>query len=204
MLLKVCGMRERKNIEELEALAPDMMGLIFYPPSSRFAGEIADPKQIRALKTLRTVGVFVNAAASEIIKTVEKYGLNLVQLHGQESPEYCEFIQSLGVGVIKVFSVGNGFDFSRLAPYEPYVDYFLFDTKGKLPGGNGITFNWEILAEYPSAKPFLLSGGIGLEDQDRLRQLNYPKLVGIDVNSRFEIAPAHKDISQIQALKSIL
>lgn len=204
MLLKVCGMRENENIAALRDLQPDFMGLIFYPPSSRFAAETADPTLIRSLQTIRTVGVFVNANEHYMVKMVEKFALNLVQLHGTESPGICAFIRSLGVGVIKVFSVGNDFDFGQLAAYEPYVDYFLFDTQGKLPGGNGVAFNWEILQQYPSRKPFFLSGGIGLEELAHLKQLDLPQMVAVDVNSRFEIRPGLKDMEKLKQFQSLL
>jgi phosphoribosylanthranilate isomerase len=204
MKLKVCGMRQKENIEALEALKPDFMGLIFYEKSARHAEGMAKPKQIRAMRAIQKVGVFVNAPEAYMVRQIEQYALRMVQLHGQESPDTCAFMQSLGVNVIKVFSVGDGFDFASLRPYEDHVDYFLFDTKGKLPGGNGVRFNWEILQDYNSEKPFFLSGGIGPESVDKLRQFSHPQLFALDINSRFEIEPGLKDIEKIRAFQKSL
>lgn len=200
MKLKVCGMRDSDNIQALAALKPDYMGLIFYEKSPRHAEQIADAEMVRSLQGLKKTGVFVNAEESYVRHLMERFGLDALQLHGQESPEYCERFAKQGLEIIKVFSVGNGFDFSRLAPYEGIVDYFLFDTKGKQPGGNGVVFNWDILKDYPSETLFFLSGGISLVDQDRLAELQLPQLYAIDINSQFEIEPGLKNIAQIERL----
>jgi phosphoribosylanthranilate isomerase len=151
------------------------------------------------------VGVFVDAPPSTIIHAVETYGLRLVQLHGSETPGYCEALRKMLPGdsekpgdfkVIKVFSVRDRFDFNLLQPYEQVCDYFLFDTKGELPGGNGFVFDWRLLKEYPSKTPFFLSGGIGPEELPQLRAfLQGPEARlchAIDVNSRFELEPGYK------------
>lgn len=200
--LKVCGMRHTDNIEALvDQVQPDYMGLIFYEKSPRHAEQIADAEYLRSLKGIKKTGVFVNADYDYVERQIERFGLDALQLHGQENPEYCERFAKQGLEIIKVFSVGNGFDFSRLAPYEGIADYFLFDTKGKQPGGNGVVFNWDILQDYPSETPFFLSGGISLEDKDRFAERPFPKLHAIDVNSRFEIEPGRKDIEQLLSLK---
>ncbi|MEM7373524.1 MAG: phosphoribosylanthranilate isomerase [Bacteroidota bacterium] len=198
MKLKVCGMKHPENIEQLLRLEPDFMGLIFYPKSPRNVDGKINPARVRSLNTLRKVGVFVNESLEKIMEKIQEYGLDLIQLHGQEKPELCRNLQERGVGVIKVFSIGSGFDFDRLRAYEAVVDYFLFDTKGKHPGGNGVVFNWDILQEYPSNVPFFLSGGIGPESLDRLNNLKLPNLYAVDVNSRFELEPGLKDISALQ------
>ncbi len=204
MKLKVCGMRDSENIQALVALEPDYMGLIFYEKSPRHAEQIADAEMIHSLQGPKKTGVFVNAEESYVRHCVERFSLDALQLHGQESPEYCQRFAKQGLEIIKVFSVGNGFDFSRLAPYEGIVDYFLFDTKGKQPGGNGVVFNWDILKDYPSETPFFLSGGISLEDKDRLAELHLPQLYAIDVNSKFEIEPGLKDIGKLRELVEML
>lgn len=191
-------MKHPENIEQLLTIRPDFMGLIFYPKSPRNVDLNLDPEFIQSLKDVKKVGVFVNESLDTIGQKIQLYGLDMIQLHGQESPETCRHLQAEQVEVVKVFSVGNGFDFGCLRPYESVVDYFLFDTKGKHPGGNGLLFNWEILQEYPSEHPFFLSGGIGPESLDRLKTLNFPKLYAIDVNSRFELDPGLKDIPAVQ------
>ncbi|MEL6675963.1 MAG: phosphoribosylanthranilate isomerase [Bacteroidota bacterium] len=204
MKWKVCGMREAHNIEALGKLAPDFMGLIFYPPSSRYVADDSLADWLRQRNTPPLVGVFVNASLEEVEEKIERFGLAYVQLHGQESPAFCQAMKALGVGVIKVFSVGSQFDFQELQAFESHVDYFLFDTKGKLPGGNGVVFNWDILQEYQGDTPFFLSGGIGLDQLARLQAFSHPAFYGIDLNSKFELQPALKNIDQLALLKEAL
>ena len=186
--LKICGMKNPQNILEVSQLLPDYLGFIFYEKSSRyFEGTIPELP-----KSIKKVGVFVDENEENIIKKIEKYDLNLLQLHGKESPELCAKLQKL-VPVIKVFSVDDDFNFQELDKYETACDYFLFDTKGKLHGGNGVTFNWEILKNYKSSKPLFLSGGIGLEEIDKIKKLDLP-IFAIDINSKFEIEPGLKNI----------
>ena len=132
----------------------------------------------------------------------------MVQLHGKETPELCHHLKNLGIDVIKVFSVDETFNFSVLEPYEEVCDYYLFDTKGKLPGGNGYVFDWEVLENYPSTKPFFLSGGIGMENIDDVLTFLYrPESKychAIDINSRFEIQPGLKDIEKVKEFKKRL
>lgn len=202
MKLKVCGMKF--NPVEVEALQPDYMGFIFWEKSPRNI-DVAVPAI--SLK-IKKVGVFVNAPIEDILQKVAKYGLQLVQLHGNESPELCEKLQNLGLKVIKAFGVAETFDFTTLEPYEEVCDYYLFDTKGKLPGGNGYAFDWEVLENYPSTKPFFLSGGIGLENIDDILIFLYrPEskyCYAIDVNSRFETKPGLKDIEKLKEFKKRL
>ncbi|MEO0571608.1 MAG: phosphoribosylanthranilate isomerase [Bacteroidota bacterium] len=202
MKLKVCGMSH--NPVEVEALEPDYMGFIFWEKSPRYLEGVI-PSISRRIKK---VGVFVNASAEEILQKVTRYGLQMVQLHGKETPELCNHLRKLGLGVIKVFGVGETFDFSVLEPYEKACDYYLFDTKGKLPGGNGYVFDWEVLENYPSTKPFFLSGGIGMENIDDILTFLYrPESKychAIDINSRFEIKPGLKDIGLLKEFKKRL
>jgi phosphoribosylanthranilate isomerase len=188
--LKICGMKYPDNIVEVSQLLPDYLGFIFYEKSSRFFdGEIPEIS-----KSIKKVGVFVDATLEEIISKIKKYDLNAVQLHGNETPEFCKNIKQENIEIIKVFSVNDDFDFEVVKPFGAVSDYFLFDTKGKLPGGNGITFNWQILEKYNSIKPFFLSGGIGIEDIEKIKQMNLP-IYAIDVNSKFEIEPGLKNIN---------
>ncbi|MEM9986812.1 MAG: phosphoribosylanthranilate isomerase, partial [Bacteroidota bacterium] len=140
----------------------------------------------------------VDEDAHQIEDTARTYGLDYIQLHGNESPAQCKELQASGLQLIKVFSVANSFDFEVLKPYEEWVDFFLFDTKGKLPGGNGYTFDWEQMSNYPSEVPFFLSGGIGPEHRAVVKQLDLPKLYALDVNSKFEIRPGFKDVAKLK------
>jgi phosphoribosylanthranilate isomerase len=195
MKLKICGMKYPENILEVGSLLPDYMGFIFWEKSTRyFDGVIPDLP-----KSIKKVGVFVNAMQTEILEKVTKYDLQAIQLHGQESVAFCQDLKNEiddSIEIIKVFSVDDDFDFKILKPFEAVCDYFLFDTKGKLPGGNGTTFGWKVLEKYPSSKPFFLSGGIGINEMDAVNEIsktNVP-LYAIDVNSKFEIEPGLKNI----------
>ena len=213
MKLKVCGMK--LNTLEAATLDPDYLGFIFWEPSKRyFDGNI--PKLPASIKK---VGVFVDAPLEEIRKKVKEYKLQAVQLHGKESPEFCsdlkkstsdrsKALEENSLEIIKVFSIKDDFDFSNLAPYENVCDFFLFDTKGKLPGGNGFTFSWEVLKNYPSSKPYFLSGGIGLDEIEKIREFQQrPESKychAIDVNSKFESEPGLKDIDKLKEFKKVV
>jgi phosphoribosylanthranilate isomerase len=199
MKVKVCGMKYSENMEQVATLRPDYLGFIFWKPSKRyFEGVIPDlPKNIKK------VGVFVDASQEEILQKIKQYQLTAIQLHGKEDVMYCRQLHSDAKGInpkislIKVFSIKNEFNFDLLKEFESVCDYFLFDTKGELPGGNGYVFNWEILKNYPSKTPYFLSGGIGLEETDKLIEFfasPASKLChAIDVNSKFETAPGVKN-----------
>lgn len=228
--LKVCGMKHDDNILEVAKVQPDFMGFIFYENSPRnFEGDIP---QIDS--GIKKVGVFVNSSTEVILEKVKHHKLDLVQLHGDESPEFCDYLKkqlecqperqperldlagsrrpSLVKGnkikIIKVFSIKDEFDFDTLRPYEDICDYFLFDTKGKLPGGNGYTFDWKVLENYPTTKPYFLSGGIGLESVEDLEQFfkttasKYCEV--IDVNSRFEVEAGLKAVNKVEDFKKAL
>jgi len=208
MKLKVCGMK--LNTAKVAQLRPDYLGFIFWEPSSRFFnGEIPPiPHEIKK------IGVFVNADIHEILEKVEKYHLQGVQLHGKENQNFCEeLISNLKKGnvkcdIIKVFSIIDDFDFSLLKSFENVCDYYLFDTKGKLPGGNGYAFDWKLLNDYPSTKPYFLSGGIGLNDINKIKEfMKLPEskyCYAIDVNSKFELEPGLKKIKELQQFKKAL
>ena len=199
MRLKVCGMRELENISALSELDPNYIGFIFWSESSRFVDKKTPPLDKKIIKT----GVFVDATFDYILNKIKDHQLDAVQLHGQESCSYCKVIKDYGLKVIKSFSIKNTFDFNTLEDYENSCDYYLFDTKGKLPGGNGFTFNWKILNEYPSQKPFFLSGGIGVDNLNEIKKLVKTKLPihAIDVNSKFETAPGNKNIELLKKFK---
>jgi phosphoribosylanthranilate isomerase len=202
MKLKVCGMRETENILDLSILKPDYMGFIFWEKSSRFVKK-STPKLDKKIKK---TGVFVDANVEYVQDIIVTHQLQAVQLHGKETPSYCELIKEFGVEVIKSFSIKDYFDFSLLVPYQENCDFFLFDTKGPSPGGNGYTFNWSILKDYYSQKPFFLSGGIGLENIQQVKELlnSTLPLYGIDVNSKFESAPGLKKIEALTKFKNEL
>ncbi|MFC2110434.1 phosphoribosylanthranilate isomerase [Bacteroidota bacterium] len=196
MKIKVCGMGAVENIEAVAALQPDYLGFIFFEKSARnFVGTLpVIPPEI--IKT----GVFVDASLEFIQQKINELGLKAVQLHGNETPEFCSSVKKLDVEVFKVFSIKENFEFSALNPFENRVDYFLFDTKGALPGGNGYTFDWEVLKQYKSKTPFILSGGIGLDEIEKVKEIlktNLP-IYALDINSKFEIEPALKDVVQLK------
>lgn len=198
-------MRDSENIEQLLALKPDYMGFIFYGKSPRDAEEVLDQEVLKNFpEQTKKVGVFVNADLSLLKEKVSTFGLDYVQLHGDESVEYVAELFAVGIKVIKVFSVGDEFDFKGLDLYNPFVDFFLFDTKGKARGGNGEVFNWEILKDYNQKVPFLLSGGIDLDNMEGLKELQGMNIHAIDVNSKFELSPGLKDIEKVKKLTSSL
>lgn len=237
MKVKICGMKYEDNITEVAQLQPDYLGFIFYKKSSRFF-DGAIPHLPHSIKK---VGVFVDASIPYILEKIKTHGLQAVQLHGKESPEFCRELKlkchternilllskrsrsikpeptnrlqpyaqnEFQVKIIKVFSIKDNFDFSILKSFEAVSDYFLFDTKGKLPGGNGYTFNWNVLKEYPSTKPFFLSGGIGINEIEKLRDFKNTEASkychAIDVNSQFEIEPGLKDNKELKIFKNEL
>jgi phosphoribosylanthranilate isomerase len=197
MKIKVCGMRLASNIKDLGELDIDFMGFIFYNKSSR---NVAALPLINILENIQRVGVFVNESIVEIEQKAQEFNLDYIQLHGDESPEFCEELQKKGYRLFKAFAVDDHFDFKVLKAYENGCAYFLLDAKGHSYGGNGIQFDWKILNQYTSKKPFFLSGGIDLQSIQSVLNLELPQLYGIDVNSKFELSPAIKDISKIKEL----
>ncbi len=199
MKIKICGMKYQDNIKQVADLQPDYLGFIFYKKSKRnFDRDIPEVSE-----KINKTGVFVNESVDFILEKVKKYNLKAVQLHGDESPQLCKQLkEKKGLEIIKVFSVGENFNFDILKPYEVVSDYFLFDTKGKDKGGNGITFNWELLKGYSSNKPYFLSGGIGLEELNDLQQFFKTKAskycFALDLNSKFEIEPGSKNIKDLE------
>ena len=205
MKLKVCGMKYQDNIQEVATLQPDYLGFIFYEQSARHFDAHRIPE---ISNTIKKTGVFVDADLDFVIKKISKHNLKAVQLHGNETPEYCKQLRGENIEIIKVFSIINEFDFSVLKLYDDIVDYFLFDTKGKLPGGNGYVFDWTILNNYPSTTPFFLSGGIGLSQIDDINKFQKSEAskycYALDVNSKFEIEPGLKNIEDLKKFKNNL
>jgi len=202
MKLKICGMKYSENITEVATLLPDYLGFIFYEKSPRnFKGAIP-----LLPENIKKVGVFVNASLETIQEKIHHYDLDVIQFHGEETPEFCKEIQKAHpkLELWKVFYIDINFSFEELFPYEKCVTHYLFDAKGKKKGGNGILFPWEILKNYTSKKLFILSGGIGLDEIDALDTLLKIKLPihAIDVNSKFEISPGLKEYNKLEVLKN--
>lgn len=192
VIIKVCGMRDGQNIREVEQLGADWIGLIFWPKSKRYVSE----RPVYLPEKAKRVGVFVDADLEEVRRLAQDYALDILQLHGSESPEYARQLRERTV--IKAFNIATKEDFRQTEPYEGSVDYFLFDTKGKAVGGNGEKFDWSVLASYEGTTPFLLSGGIGPDDAEAVKAFHHPRCIGIDLNSKFELSPALKNVNQLR------
>ena len=195
-IIKVCGMRETENLQDVEAIEGiDMLGFIFYPKSPRCVCELPAYLPVHA----RRVGVFVNEDKQAVSMYADRFGLDYVQLHGNESPEYCQSLHATGLKIIKAFSVSRPQDLTKVHDYEEACALFLFDTPCKQYGGSGNLFDWSMLHTYDGQTPFLLSGGINQYSVNALNEFRHPRLAGYDLNSRFEIKPGEKDPERIQA-----
>lgn len=194
MIVKVCGMREEGNIADVAALGINLMGFILYPKSGRYVSEslAATPKGIGR------VGVFVNEPLEVITAKCQELRLDYAQLHGDESPELCNQVAEQGIKVIKAFQIATKEDFKVCAPYQGVAELFVFDTKSHGYGGSGRSFDWQILDHYSGTTPFLLSGGISGEDGTKIASIEHPQMVGVDLNSRFETAPAVKNVELLK------
>ncbi|MCB9339404.1 MAG: phosphoribosylanthranilate isomerase [Lewinellaceae bacterium] len=226
MKLKICGLKHPDNARQLLTLAPDYLGFIFYKKSPRYVGEPADLDWVKNLPgPTQKVGVFVNEDVEIMKKTAELLDLQVIQLHGEESPEVCSFLKEEGLEVWKAFGVDEDFDFGKTKPYAGVADKFLFDTKGKNRGGNGVAFDWSLLGKYEGETPFVLSGGIGplpltpkgeptdfqvselrkLWRSDNRASEGSPSgvrgLTVLDINSRFETEPGLKDFNLVKKFK---
>lgn len=230
MIIKVCGLREPENIRAVEELGVDWIGLIFWPESPRFvsmirsrAGIIPDYSKERLEENqhlnekksrhdnVKRVGVFVDCMPQTIVTCVYNFNLDIIQLHGNETPILCQNLRRTidpdihkDIKIMKTISISTPEDVQKYKEYESSVDYFLFDTKCKTVGGSGQQFDWNVLQQYKGDVPFILSGGIGPEDVERIKAFHHPKMIGIDVNSRFESAPGVKDIDKLKAFISQL
>ena len=202
MNIKVCGITQLKQLQQLEALNIDYAGLIFYKDSPRYMGDKITGKQIKdADFDIKKVGVFVDPGYSELLDAIDEYGLDIVQLHGNETPEMCEELSG-EVEVIKAFRIaGNeSIDIDEMvADYDGVCDYYLFDTAGLKErfGGTGQQFDWGVLKKAKIEKPFFLSGGIGPDDAGKVKAFTHPDFFAVDVNSKFELSPGLKDMASI-------
>jgi phosphoribosylanthranilate isomerase len=199
MNIKVCGITEFKQMQQLDALNVDLVGMIFHPQSPRYIGDKLSKKDVKKADfDFKKVGVFVNPEMIDVLDAIDDYGLDVVQLHGNESAEMCEDLSS-EVEVIKAFSIDStttSID-TLVAAYDAVCDYYLFDTAGKQPGGNGQQFDWSLLAKAKIEKPFFLSGGIGVDDIAKIKAFKHPDFFGVDVNSKLELEPGIKDMNLV-------
>jgi len=190
-------MKYQDNIQEVATLLPDYMGFIFYDKSPRFF----NGHMPMLPKETQKIGVFVDAYLDDILEKIRLYNLQFVQLHGNESPKFCKLFKQTDVKVIKAFSIDETFNFENLTSYETVCDYFLFDTKGLFHGGNGNTFDWNLLQKYKGKKPIFLSGGISLNEIQKIKTLSFP-IYAVDINSKFEKAPGYKNTQLINQFKN--
>jgi phosphoribosylanthranilate isomerase len=209
MNIKVCGITQLKQLQQLDALNIDFAGLVFDDKSPRCVKNKLKPSDLRdADFDIRKVGVFVNATVKEVLKAIDEYSLDVVQLHGDESPDFCDKVSG-DAEVIKAFHVGdNETNIDALVKnYDAVCDYYLFDTVSAGYDGSGKQSDWSAIANAKIEKPFFLSGGISLEDVSRLNAFKHPDLFAVDINSRFETAPGAKDMRLVlqfqQALKKV-
>jgi len=206
--IKVCGMREEENISDLVSLQPDYIGFIFYASSKRYVGDLDLALIHKLTKNISTVAVFVNETIENVVRTVLQGNFNCVQLHGDESPEYCDELKEVlsQIDIIKVFNIDESFEFSVIDAYKPFCNFFLFDTKTRDYGGSGKSFNWKLLEKYDNEIPYFLSGGIGLEEIEEILELksNGFNIHAIDINSKVEVLPGSKDIEEIRKVIKIL
>ena len=197
MLVKVCGLRDPENIQRVASIPGiDLVGLIFYPKSPRYVDSDATAEAVSRLTTVKVAGVFVNEEQEEVVRKTAQYHLGYVQLHGSETPEYLSALRKMlpaGIKLIKAFSIRTEADLLQTSGYETHCEYLLFDTPTSGYGGSGRSFDWSILQYYTGAIPFLLSGGIGPDSHETLHHFHHRLWAGIDLNSRFETAPAVKD-----------
>lgn len=201
MLIKVCGLRDPENIRQVAAIqGVNLVGLIFYPRSPRYVDSEETAKAVSVLTTVKVAGVFVNETPEEVVRKAAQYHLCFIQLHGSETPEYLSALRTLlpvGTKLIKAFSIKKEEDLLQASGYETHCEYLLFDTPTTGYGGSGRSFDWNILQYYTGATPFLLSGGIGPDSLTTLRHFHHRLWAGIDLNSRFESAPAMKDTERL-------
>ena len=193
-------MRDAENIRGVESVDIDMMGFICWEHSPRYVSEVP-----AYLPKCKRVGVFVNPTIKEIQKRTEAFDFSYIQLHGSESPEFCQAVRKkTGCKVIKVISISSKEDLALASEYEGFADLLLFDTKCSTYGGSGQQFSWDILSNYQGSLPFLLSGGIGPADAERLSKFHHLKCLGFDINSRFELEPGLKDTEKIKTFISTI
>lgn len=202
--IKICGMCSSENVEAIKPLAPDFLGYIFYPKSKRYVGETPDIYLFVLPSNIKKVAVFVNETTENMLRICQRFNFDYVQLHGDETPQQCAELKQEGRKVIKAFAIDESFDFTQTQAYAAVCEHFLFDTKTVGYGGSGEKFNWQVLHNYKVNKSFFLSGGIQLRDAAQIKELTHQQLVGVDVNSGFEIEAGIKDNRQIAIFKQLL
>jgi phosphoribosylanthranilate isomerase len=197
--VKVCGMIDSFNVKQTAEARPDFMGFVFYPESARFVGKEPEMSVFRNVPSgIKRIGVFLNEDNHKILDLSIRTGIDIIQLHGNESPVTCLQLKSSGLTIIKAFNIAEDFSFESLMPYMAVCDFFLFDSKSELAGGSGRKFNWRKLEEYYLDKPFFLSGGIGPEDAGKIKSIVNKGFFAVDINSRFEIFPGIKDADVVK------
>lgn len=188
-------MKFPNNMTDVADLGIDYMGFIFYPKSPRYMHDALQKKQLDRLPaSIQKVGVFVNETEEAILQQAQNFGLDVIQLHGNETPDLCKVLKQNKLVIFKAFSVDSAFNPESIRPYEAVVDYILLDTKTKAHGGSGKKFDWDILEKIQTKKPLILSGGIGPEDASEIKALNHLNIHALDLNSRFEDEPGLKNI----------
>lgn len=203
MKIKVCGLKYPGNISDVVTLNPDYVGFICYAPSPRYATEL-NTEILDALPgTIYKTAVFVNEDAETVAKLIDNYKFDAIQLHGNESPEFCDVFKDK-VTVIKAFGLDRNFDFEQLNQFGDSVDFFLFDTKTDKHGGSGLTFDWSLLDNYTLDIPFFLSGGLSPENLEQVKAIRHPQFYGVDLNSKFETEPGLKDITKLKKAFELL
>lgn len=201
MKIKICGMKYEDNIKDISALQPNFIGFIFYDKSPRFVQNLESNILQQLPNQIKKVGVFVNESIEYVLNKVNKYQLNFVQLHGNETDVYCKTLQQQNINIIKAFSITEQFDFVTLQAFQNSCQYFLFDTATKNYGGSGKSFNWEVLQNYQLNTPFFLSGGIGLDNINEALNFKHPKIIAFDLNSKLEDYAGFKNF---QSTKNII
>ncbi|EAS18706.1 putative N-(5'-phosphoribosyl)anthranilate isomerase, PRAI [Flavobacteria bacterium BBFL7] len=204
MMIKVCGMRDIENINQLQELDIDFMGIIRYSKSKRYVDDLQKEKVAQQTMNKGTVGVYVNETLENILQDFIPLQLDVIQLHGNEDPAFAKALLEIDIKIFKAFQVTEEFNFDSLKEWEAlatqYVGklFFLFDTATPNYGGSGKKFNWSILDSYKGEVPFLLSGGISDKDVDAIKELKHKMFLGVDLNSKFETEPGVKDIEMIK------
>lgn len=203
MKIKVCGLKDPENIQAVAALGPDYVGFICYGLSPRYIAGLPVDAMTALPASIQKTAVFVNEDADTIYGLIDTYGFNVIQLHGDETPDFSNSFRDK-VTVFKAFGLDEHFDFAQLNNYVNKVDYFLFDTKTAAYGGSGKTFDWAMLNNYKLNVPFFLSGGISLDNLEEIKKISHPQFYGVDLNSRFETAPGMKDIGKLKQAFDII
>lgn len=194
MKVKICGLTDKENTDEVLATEPDFVGFIFYKGSKRYVDKVPSELCSKSIK----VGVFVNANFEEIYRVVSENELDMVQLHGDESPAFCTRLRNAGLSIIKAIPVRDHIPQELIKAYD--VDMLLFDTDGPQKGGNGYAFDWRLLTMQKIEKPFMIGGGLDFDSIQKIKALQIDNLIGLDFNSRLEDRPGIKNIEKVKQI----